>query len=98
VQLGITITPRSLAPDVKTALAQLTSGEVDATVVYVTDVKAAGATVTGVTIPDDEQPSIGYPIAVVKSTKNPAAAEAFVQSAQGGTVQRALLSHGFLAP
>ena len=37
-QLGISITPKSLEPDVKTAITQVTSGEVDATVVYVTDV------------------------------------------------------------
>jgi len=95
---GISITPKSLDPDVKTALTKVTSGEVDATVVYVTDVKAAGAKVTGVGIPDGEQPSITYPIAVVKSTTNPAAAHAFVQSAVSGVVQRALEAEGFLAP
>jgi molybdate transport system substrate-binding protein len=97
-QLGISITPKSLEPDVKTAITQVTSGEVDATVVYVTDVFAAGSKVAGVTIPDSEQPSIVYPIAVVKGTKNPAAAAAFVQSAVSGDVQKALQAQGFIAP
>ena len=97
-QLGITITPKSLDPDVKTALTKVTSGEVDATVVYVTDVHAAGAKVAGVSLPDDQQPSIVYPIAVVKATKNRTAAQAFVQSAISGDVQRALEAAGFLAP
>jgi len=97
-QLGITITPKSLAPDVKTAITTVTTGEADATVVYVTDVAAAGSKVAGVAIPDSLQPSITYPIAVVKATHNQAAAEAFVQSAVSGDVQKALAAAGFIAP
>jgi molybdate transport system substrate-binding protein len=97
-QLGITITPKSLAPDVKTAITSVSSGEADATVVYTTDVKAAGSSVSGVTIPDNIQPTIQYPIAVVKATHNQSAAEAFVQSAVSGVVQQDLLAAGFLPP
>ena len=97
-QLGITITPKSLAPDVKTAITSVTSGEADATVVYTTDVKAAGSAVSGVTIPDNIQPTITYPIAVVKATHNQSAAEAFVQSAVSGVVQQDLVAAGFLPP
>ncbi|MGH9058067.1 MAG: molybdate ABC transporter substrate-binding protein, partial [Acidimicrobiales bacterium] len=60
-KLGISITPKSLAPDVKTAVTTVTAGEADATVVYVTDVAAAGSKVAGVTIPDNLQPAITYP-------------------------------------
>jgi len=95
---SISLTPRSLETDVKSALAKVTSGEADATVVYVTDVTAAGTKVQGVTIPDADQPSITYPIAVVKTTKNHAAAQAFVDSAVSGDVQRALEAAGFVAP
>ena len=94
----ITVSPKSLETDVKSALAKVTSGEADATVVYVTDVTAAGSTVTGVTIPDSLQPTIAYPIAVVKATKNHAAAQAFVNSAVSGDVQKALEAAGFLPP
>jgi molybdate transport system substrate-binding protein len=97
-QLGVTITPKSLCPDVKTCITQVSSGEADATVVYVTDVKAAGTKVAGVTVPDNLQPAISYPIAVVKATHNQAAAEAFVQSAVSGEVQQELLAMGFIAP
>jgi molybdate transport system substrate-binding protein len=97
-QLNINITPKSLAPDVKTAITSVTSGEADATVVYVTDVTAAGSKVAGVTVPDNLQPSITYPIAVVKATHNHAAAVGFVQSAVSGDVQKALLAQGFIAP
>ena len=94
----ITVQPKSLETDVKSAVAKVTSGEADATVVYLTDVTAAGSAVTGVTIPDSLQPDITYPIAVVKATKNHAAARAFVDSAVSGAVQKALEAAGFLPP
>lgn len=96
--LHITVQPKSLETDVKSAIAKVTSGEADATVVYVTDVAAAGSAVSGLTIPDANQPSITYPIAVVKSTTNPGAALAFVNSAVSGDVQKALEAAGFLPP
>ncbi len=95
---GITVNPKSLETDVKSAVAKVTSGEADATVVYVSDVTAAGSKVAGVTIPDADQPSITYPIAVVKATKNHAAAQAFVDSAVSGDVQKALEAAGFVPP
>ncbi|HEV2368578.1 MAG TPA: molybdate ABC transporter substrate-binding protein [Acidimicrobiales bacterium] len=94
----IVIAPKSLETDVKSALAKVSSGEADATVVYVTDVTAAGSAVSGVMIPDSLQPAITYPIAVVKATKNHAAAQAFVNSAVSGDVQKALEAAGFLPP
>ena len=96
--LHIAVSPKSLETDVKSALAKVTSGEADATVVYVTDVTAAGSAVTGVPVPDADQPSITYPIAVVKATENLDAAQAFVNSAVSGDVQKALEAAGFLPP
>lgn len=97
-RLGISITPRSLETDVRSALTKVTSGEVDATVVYLTDVRAAGSKAVGVDIAEVQQPAIGYPIAIVKATRNRAAAEAFVRSATSGAVQRSLVAQGFLPP
>ena len=94
----ITVAPRSLETDVRSALAKVTTGEADATVVYVTDVTAGGPMVAGVPLPDAVQPVINYPIAVVKAAKNPAAAQAFVSSAVAGTVQKAVEAAGFLPP
>jgi len=95
---NITVTPKSLETDVKSALAKVTSGEADATVVYATDVEAGGSKVEGVVIPDADQPDISYPIAVVMATKNQAAAQAFVDSAVSGDVQKSLQAAGFSAP
>lgn len=97
-RLGITIIPRSLEPDVTTAVAKVADGEVDATVVYTTDVAAAGKAVAGVKLPAAQNTVATYPIAVVKATAHRRAAEAFVRSAVAGDVQRALEAAGFLAP
>ena len=97
-KLGIVVTPKSLETDVKSAIAKVTTGEADATVVYVTDVNAAGSAITGVAIPGADQPVITYPIAVVKASKNQVAARAFVASAVSGDVQKALEDAGFAAP
>jgi molybdate transport system substrate-binding protein len=91
----ISVTPRSLDTDVKSALAKVTSGEADAAVVYVTDVTAGGPKVQGVHIPDADQPDISYPIAVLKAARNHAAAQAFVDAAVSGDVQKSLEAAGF---
>lgn len=94
----VTVAPRSLETDVKSAMAKVTSGEADATVVYVTDVLAAKGSAQGVPVPDADQPAIEYPIAVVKATRHQAAAEAFIRSARAGAVHEALVAAGFRGP
>ena len=93
---GVTVHPVSREADVKSAVAKVTSGEADATVVYVSDVKAAGSKGSGVEIPAAQNVTAEYPIAVVKATKNHAAAAAFVDAIVNGTGQAALETHGFL--
>ena len=90
--------PVSNELDVKSTISKLTLGEADAVVVYVTDVKAAGAKVEGVGIPAAQNVVATYPIAAVKASKNLAAAEAFVDEIATGTGRRALQAAGFLPP
>jgi molybdate transport system substrate-binding protein len=90
--------PVSNELDVKSTLSKLTLGEADAVVVYVTDVTAAGAKVTGVEIPDAQNVVATYPIAAVKASKNAAAAEAFVDEIVRGSGQQALQAAGFMPP
>jgi molybdate transport system substrate-binding protein len=97
-KLNVTVHPVSNPLDVKSALLTVTSGEADAVVVYLTDVTSAGAKAQGVTIPDDQNIIATYPIAVVKSTENRGAAQAFVDSMVSGQGQQALQARGFLAP
>jgi molybdate transport system substrate-binding protein len=97
-KLNVTVHPVSNPLDVKSALLTVTSGEADAVVVYVTDVSSSGGKAQGVAIPDSQNIVATYPIAVVKATKNQAAAQAFVDSMVSGIGQQALLARGFLAP
>lgn len=95
---GVTAHPVSLPLDVKSELLAVEQGNADVGIVYVTDVSSAGPAVSGVAIPDNQNVIATYPIAVVKATKNAAAAQAFVDEMVAGTGQQALLARGFLAP
>ena len=95
---GVTVKPTASAPDVKSALAVVESGEVDAGVVYVTDVKAAGDKVVGVPIPDGQNASTDYPIATLKHSKNAALAKAFVDYVLSAAGQQVLAAAGFRSP
>jgi molybdate transport system substrate-binding protein len=90
--------PSSNELDVKSTLAKLISGDADAVVVYVTDVKAAGSKVEAVEIPDSQNVIATYPIAAIKASKHLTAAEAFVDEVVSGSGQQALQARGFLAP
>jgi molybdate transport system substrate-binding protein len=94
----ITVKPVTEQPDVKSTLQQVENEAVDAGVVYVTDVKSAGAKVKGVEIPTDVNASTTYPIAVIKSSANKTTAQAWVAFVLSGTGQSALTAAGFLSP
>ncbi|MEO9220712.1 MAG: molybdate ABC transporter substrate-binding protein, partial [Mycobacteriaceae bacterium] len=74
----ITVTPVTQEQDVKSTLTKVQLNEVDAGVVYATDVKAAGSKVTGIIIPADVNASTEYPIAALTKAPNAAGAQAFV--------------------
>jgi molybdate transport system substrate-binding protein len=95
---GIAVSPAASLADVKTTLAAVESGEVDAGVVYVTDVRAAGSKVEGIEIPSDLNASTTYPIAVLKDAKNPALARAFVDYVLSGAGRKVLTADGFGRP
>jgi molybdate transport system substrate-binding protein len=94
---GVKVKPRSLELDVKSALGKVTSGEADAAMVYVSDALAARSKAAAVPIPDDQNVTATYPIAVVKGTHNRPGALAFVDEIVSGSGRRALASHGFLS-
>jgi molybdate transport system substrate-binding protein len=83
-------------PDVRSLLTKIAAGELDAGIVYVTDIAAAAGAVEEVAIPDENAVEATYPIAVLAAAPNPdAAAEfmAFVLSAAGREI---LAGFGFL--
>ncbi|WP_375481626.1 molybdate ABC transporter substrate-binding protein [uncultured Jatrophihabitans sp.] len=94
----IKVNPVAREKDVKSTLAIVQSGEVDAGLVYVTDVRAAGAKVKGVTIPSSVNASTEYPIATLKSAKNAALASAFVAYVLSATGKKVLTADGFSNP
>ena len=94
----ITVKPVTLQPDVKSVLTQVELGNVDAGMVYVTDVDAAGSKVKGVPIPDDVNASTEYPIATVTKSANMAAAQAFVAYVLSSDGQSVLTADKFEKP
>jgi molybdate transport system substrate-binding protein len=94
----ITVTPVTQEPDVKAVLTKVQLGEVDAGVVYVTDVKAAGDKVKGIQIGSEVNASTSYPIAALTKAPDPEAAAAFVAYVLSAEGQAVLKTGGFTAP
>lgn len=97
-QEGVTAAPDTLEQDVKAVLAKVELGEVDAALVYKTDVTAAGDKVEGIDVPGADRVVNRYPIAVLKSAPNQTTARAFVDFVLGTTGQAILTKAGFGAP
>jgi molybdate transport system substrate-binding protein len=94
----ITVKPVTLQPDVKSVLTQVELGNVDAGVVYVTDVEAAGSKVKGVTIPADVNATTTYPIAALTHSTEQSIAQAFVAYVLSPTGEQVLKVAGFEQP
>jgi molybdate transport system substrate-binding protein len=94
----VKVTPTTRQPDVKSTLAVVETGEVDAGVVYVTDVMAAGSKVVGVPIPADQNATTDYPIATLTHSKNGDLATAFVDYVKSPDGLKVLTAAGFLNP
>jgi len=94
----IAVQPVTLEPDVKSVLSKVLLGEVDAGVVYVTDVLSAGGEVRGVRIPDDLNASTSYPIATLTGSAAPATATAFVDYVLSPAGSEVLAAAGFRRP
>jgi molybdate transport system substrate-binding protein len=95
---GITVKPVTLQPDVKSVLTQVETGNVDAGMVYVTDVTAAGSTVKGVTISASDNASTLYPIATLTHSREQSIARAFVAYVLSPSGEQVLKAAGFGQP
>ncbi len=93
----VSVRVRSREPDVRAAVARVAAGEADATIAYVTDVRAAAGRVDGVALTAAQNVTASYLIAVLQASRNPVAAAGFVDATVHGAVQSQLLAHGFLA-
>jgi molybdate transport system substrate-binding protein len=94
----LTVKAVTLGADVKSVLTQVQLGEVDAGVVYKTDVQAAGAKVKGIEIPADQNASTAYPIATLSKAPNADGAKAFLEYVLSADGTKVLEAAGFTAP
>jgi molybdate transport system substrate-binding protein len=95
---GVKVTPVSLELDVKAVVSKVALGEADAGIVYITDVRAGGAKVAGVAIPDAQNVVARYPVAVLKGGPNATAGQAFADYVLGPDGQKTLMGFGFTGP
>ncbi|MFF3562237.1 molybdate ABC transporter substrate-binding protein [Streptomyces sp. NPDC002574] len=95
---GLKLTPVSYEQDVKSALTKVELKEVDASVVYKTDVKAAGGKVEGVEFPESAKVINDYPIVLLKDAPNAEAAKAFIALVESPDGAKVLSAAGFLNP
>lgn len=95
---GVTLKPVSQEQDVKSVLTKVETGNADAGLVYVTDVKAAGGRVQGVLFPEAAKAVTDYPIAVLKNAPQADLARQFEQLVTGAQGRAALQQAGFGAP
>jgi molybdate transport system substrate-binding protein len=95
---GVTASVDTFEDDVRAALTKVALGEVDAALVYRTDVAAGGDAVEGIEIPEAALVVNRYPLALLADAPNPDAARVFIaylRSPEGrGVFERA----GFIAP
>ncbi len=95
---GVDAKPDTLETDVKAALQKVRLGEVDAALVYRTDVIAAGDDVEGIDFPEAATAVNVYPISALTEAKNPELAAAFVDYVRGPEGQAVLTKAGFAPP
>ncbi|WP_030452926.1 molybdate ABC transporter substrate-binding protein [Herbidospora cretacea] len=93
---GLKVTPVTLEQDVKATLTKVELGEVDAALVYRTDVIASAGKVTGIPFPEADQAINDYPIAALKDA--PDLAQRFVDLVLSQQGKDVLTKAGFEAP
>ncbi len=94
---GVTPSIDTNEPDVRSLLTKIEADELDAGIVYVTDIVSAGDGVEGIEIPDDVNVVARYPIAALDESPNPVAAAAFVEFVVSVEGQATLSTFGFSA-
>lgn len=85
-------------PDVRALLTKVEAGELDAGIVYVTDVLSMAGAVGGIDIPEEFNVIAAYPIAALVNAPNPDAAAAFVDFVLSDEGQAILVEFGFSSP
>ena len=84
--------------DARATIGAVVNGDADAAVVYSSDVKAAGASVTSVVIPRIHNVTASYAMAPIRGSKNMKVAQAFIDYVMSSAGQSTLVRFGFLRP
>lgn len=95
---GLTPSPDTLEQDVRAVLAKVRMGEVDAGLVYATDVLAAGDEVEGIELPAGSSAGTDYSAVLLQGGDQRAAAQAFVDLLLSPDGQAVLRRAGFAPP
>ena len=86
------------APNVRVALTYVETGNVDAGIVYLTDIRTTKSLVPVLAVPEESHSPIVYPAAVVKDSTHAETARRFLVFLQGEEAGRVFVEHGFAAP
>lgn len=84
--------------NVRAVLAAVEAGNADAGIVYKTDALISKKVKIAYEVPLAEGPSITYPAAVIKDSRNPDAAKKLVEWLAGPEAQAVFAKYGFLPP
>ncbi|GAB2822750.1 molybdate ABC transporter substrate-binding protein [Actinocorallia aurea] len=95
---GLKITPVTLEQDVKATLTKVTLGEVDAALVYRTDVLAAGDKVEGIAFPEADEAINDYPVAALNDAPEAGLAAEFVTLVLSQPARDLFTKAGFTTP
>lgn len=95
---GVTAEPISLEDDVRATLDKVTSGEVDAGLVYATDAVAAGDAVTTVEVPESADVLTTYAVATLQQSPDGELAQDWVDLLLSDEGRQALEDAGFTVP
>ncbi|PDP85321.1 molybdate ABC transporter substrate-binding protein [Glycomyces fuscus] len=97
-EAGLEVTPDTYEEDVRAVLTKVELGEVDAGLVYATDIASAGDRVEGVVFDESDEVVNEYPIGVVSTTSDAALAAAWVELVRSPAGEEALRAAGFEVP
>ncbi len=87
-----------LGNNVKSVLTAVETGDVEAGIVYITDAKSSDKVAIAAIADPKLHSSIRYPIAVLKSSKEPNAAKQYVEFLQGNEAKAIFVKYGFGIP
>lgn len=97
-RVGVTANAASLESNVQSIVAKAELGEIDAGIVYRTDIRPGNKQVEGVVIPTNQNVLTEYPAAAVKESANRAGGQGFIQFLKSSAALNVLKKHNFLSP